>query len=80
MSRSYTYKQINFNQTINDLIGQINKKNDNLLYYIYKQYVLKNYKELEKKNTTETMNREFKFNVQNYSSFKSFVSHKIRHD
>ena len=35
-------EQIDFNQKINDLINQINKKNDNLLYFIYINYVLKN--------------------------------------
>ena len=80
MSRCYTHKQIDFNQKINDLINQINKKNDTLLYFIYINYVLKNYEELKKGDSEEKLNDNFKFDVQNYRSFKSFISHKIRED
>jgi len=78
MSRSYSYKQIDFNQKLNNLTNQINKKNDDLIYFIYKNYILKNYNDnlINSKNQL----KKLQFDINNYKSFKSFISQNIRQD
>lgn len=78
MSRSYTYKQIDFNKKLNNLTNQINKQNNDLIYYIYKNYVLEKYKALIKEKDTQYTNDTVGFDIQNYNSFKSFIINKIR--
>ena len=80
MSRAYTFNQIEFSQKLNDLSSQINKNNNNLVYFIYKKIILKNYNSIKNEELQKEVSRKLKFDIDDFKSFKNYISQKIRDD